>query len=41
MRAASVMGWVPMALSVEETRRDSAATNKQIAEVVARGVKLR
>lgn len=35
------MGWVPMALSVEETRRDSAATNKQIAEVVARGVKLR
>ena len=36
-----VMGWVPMILNVDESRRDVAATNRQIAEVVARGVKLR
>jgi len=41
MKRYETMGWVPMTLSVDETRKDVAATNKQISAVVARGVKLR
>lgn len=35
------MGWVPMTLGVDATRKDAVGTNNQIAEVLARGVKLR
>jgi tripartite-type tricarboxylate transporter receptor subunit TctC len=35
------MGWVPMPLGVDAVRKDAVATNNQIAEVLARGVKLR
>lgn len=35
------MGWLPMTMSVSDVRKDSAKANKEVADLLAKGVKLR
>ena len=35
------MGWLPMTMSVSDVRKDTARANKEVADLLAKGVKLR